>query len=226
VILRLYLLLLLEQHLLELLVLRLCGFCTLDRGVRLGAKRSEFLFFFFFSNVIFFFDNKKGRNGFPEFFLTIRFLTRTLFSIRSEALAYERQGLASLIFSMGFQLVVCGDGGAGVCISKLEEEGYVCLGEGFKIGETAVELLLYHGGAVPAIRHVGVVASMCCLPSQAATSDSEQSRLYHQISSELSNQALSRRHFRLLYPNEHSFCARALSLSFGPKRSHGFQLEV
>jgi hypothetical protein len=44
VILRLYLLLPVEEGLLELLVLRLCLFCAGDRGVCLGAKRGEFLF--------------------------------------------------------------------------------------------------------------------------------------------------------------------------------------
>ena len=43
-ILRFYLLFLLEQRLLELLVLRLRFFRTRDRSVCLGAKRSEFLF--------------------------------------------------------------------------------------------------------------------------------------------------------------------------------------
>ena len=44
VILRLYLLLPVEEGLLELLVLRLCLFCAGDRGVCLSAKRGEFLF--------------------------------------------------------------------------------------------------------------------------------------------------------------------------------------
>jgi hypothetical protein len=51
--------------------------------------------------------------------------------------------------------------GTGVCISKLKEDGFVCLGEGFKISRngrgccTSPErLLLSHGGAVPAVRHV------------------------------------------------------------------------
>jgi hypothetical protein len=44
VILRLYLLLPVEEGLLELLVLRLCLFRAGDRGVCLGAKRGEFLF--------------------------------------------------------------------------------------------------------------------------------------------------------------------------------------
>jgi len=44
VILRFYLLFPLEQRLLELLVLRLGLFCARDRGVCLGAERSEFLF--------------------------------------------------------------------------------------------------------------------------------------------------------------------------------------
>src|SRR6266850_5835103 len=70
VILRLYLLLPLEQRLLELLVLRLRGFCTLDRGVCLGAKRGEFLFFFFSKVICFFFyiPQKKLKRFFRGFF--------------------------------------------------------------------------------------------------------------------------------------------------------------
>jgi hypothetical protein len=64
VILRLYLLLPLEQRLLELLVLRLRDFCALDRGVCLGAKSGEFLFCF--SKRLFYFSNipQKGWTGF------------------------------------------------------------------------------------------------------------------------------------------------------------------
>jgi hypothetical protein len=109
VILRLYLLFPLEQRLLELLVLRLRNFCTLDRSVCLGTKRGEFLFFFFKRYLFLFFrrPTKKKLNQFSRVFLKI--FSEDFFSIRSEAGIWG-QGPTSLILSMGFQLGFWGGG--------------------------------------------------------------------------------------------------------------------
>lgn len=83
-ILRFYILFPLEQRLLELLVLRLRNFCTLDRGVCLCAKRSEFLF---------------ERFGIRKKVVIFRVSTSTSLQ-QSERNAYEEGALASLILSM------------------------------------------------------------------------------------------------------------------------------